>query len=62
MRVGDLVRFADHSKGGRVDVSIITDIKIVAGIPWLAQILRSDPSKNDLWWPVHRLEGIDASR
>ncbi len=62
MKVGDLVRFADHSKGGRVDVSIITDIKIVAGIPWLAQILRSDPSKNDLWWPVHRLEVIDASR
>ena len=62
MKVGNLVRFADQSKGGKVGVSIITDIKIVSGIPWLAQILRSDPSKNDLWWPVHRLEVIYASR
>ena len=60
MQVGDLVRFGEPR--GKVGVSIITDIKIVAGIPWLAQILRSDPSKNDLWWPVHRLEVIDASR
>ena len=62
MQVGDLVRFADQSNRSKVGVSIITDIKIVAGIPWLAQILRSDPSKNDLWWPVGKLEVIDASR
>ena len=62
MKVGDLVRFADQSKGGKVCVSIITDIKIVAGIPWLAQIVRPDPVRSDLWWPVGRLEVINESR
>ena len=62
MRAGDLVRFADQSQGVRVNVSIVTAGKAPGGKPWLAQIHRRDPAKCDLWWPVEKLEVIDASR
>ena len=62
MRVGDLVRFADQSQGGRVNVSIVTAVKAPGGKPWLAQIHRRDPAKCDLWWPVEKLEVISESR
>mgnify|MGYP001196651442 CR=1 FL=1 len=62
MKVGDLVRYADHSQAGRVNVSIVTAVKAPGGTPWLAQIHRADASKSDLWWPVEKLEVIDASR
>ena len=62
MKVGDLVRFADQSMGGTVNVALVTAIKAPGGTPWLAQIHRRDPAKCDLWWPVEKLEVIDASR
>ena len=60
MKVGALVRFADQSQGGRENVSIVTAVKSPGGNPWLAQILRTDASKSDLWWPVEKLEVVNA--
>ena len=62
MKAGDLVRFADQSKGGMINIALVTAVKVVRGTPWLAQIHRADPAKCDLWWPVEKLEVIDASR
>ena len=62
MKAGDLVRFADQSQGGRVNVALVTAVKAPGGTPCLAQIHRRDPAKCDLWWPVEKLEVIDASR
>ena len=62
MKVGDLVRFADWSKGGIISIALVTAVKAPGGTAWLAQIHRDDPAKRDLWWPVEKLEVIDASR
>ena len=62
MKAGDLVRFADWSKGGIISIALVTAVKAPGGTPWLAQIHRRDPAKCDLWWPVEKLEVIDASR
>tara|TARA_Y100000114_G_scaffold149540_1_gene163817 strand:- start:951 stop:1139 length:189 start_codon:yes stop_codon:yes gene_type:complete len=62
MQVGDLVKFADQSNGGKINIAIVTDVKSPGGKPWLAQIHCADPANCDLWWPVERLEVIHASR
>lgn len=60
MKAGDLVRFADWSKGGIISIALVTAVKAPGGTAWLAQIHRDNPAKCDLWWPIERLEVINA--